>query len=37
VENDYPIFDAQGNITNRVHTFTKYWGKLLTKGEKVYH
>jgi rhodanese-related sulfurtransferase len=37
VENDYPIFDAQGNSTNRVHTFTKYWGKLLTKGEKVNH
>lgn len=37
VENDYPIFDAEGNSTNRVYTFTKYWGKLLTKGEKVNH
>jgi rhodanese-related sulfurtransferase len=35
VERDYPIFDNDGNTTTKVHTFNKYWGKLLTKGEKV--
>tara|TARA_R110002051_G_scaffold181460_1_gene251020 strand:+ start:109740 stop:110228 length:489 start_codon:yes stop_codon:yes gene_type:complete len=35
VERDYPIFDMDGNTTTKVHTFNKYWGKLLTKGEKV--
>lgn len=37
VEKDYPIFNANGDSTNKVHTFSKYWGKLLTKGQKVIH
>ena len=30
------VFDAEGNETEKVHAFDKVWGKLLTKGEKVY-
>lgn len=32
----YPVFDKAGKETNKVHAFSKKWGKLLTKGEKVY-
>ncbi len=32
----YPVFDASGNETEKVHAFDKLWGRLLTKGEKVY-
>ena len=32
----YPVFDSQGKETNKVHAFSKHWGKFLTKGEKVY-
>jgi len=31
-----PVFDSIGNETEKVHAFNKLWGKLLTKGEKVY-
>ncbi len=31
-----PVFDSSGNETEKVHAFNKLWGKLLTKGEKVY-
>lgn len=31
-----PVFDSIGNETEKVHVFNKLWGKLLTKGEKVY-
>lgn len=33
---DYPVFDNRGKETNKVHAFSKHWGKFLTKGEKVY-
>ncbi|MEJ1223256.1 rhodanese-like domain-containing protein [Sediminicola sp. 1XM1-17] len=33
---NYPVFDNQGQKTNKVHAFSKHWGKFLTKGEKVY-
>lgn len=32
----YPVFDSIGNETEKVHAYSKLWGKLLTKGEKVY-
>ncbi|MGB5499016.1 MAG: rhodanese-like domain-containing protein [Maribacter sp.] len=31
-----PVFDTIGNETEKVHGYDKFWGKLLTKGEKVY-
>lgn len=36
VEKEYPIVDMAENPTQKVHAFSKHWGKLLTKGEKVY-
>jgi rhodanese-related sulfurtransferase len=33
---DYPIFDSKGNETDKVHPYSKAWGKWLLKGEKVY-
>jgi len=30
------VYDTLGNETERVHAFNKHWGKLLSKGEKVY-
>ena len=32
----YSVYDSTGVETERVHAFSKYWGKLLKKGEKVY-
>lgn len=32
----YPVYDSEGNETEKVHAFNKHWGKLLKKGEKVY-
>ena len=32
----YPVFDSSGNETEKVHAYSKLWGRLLTKGEKVY-
>ena len=32
----YPVYDAEGFETEKVHAFSKHWGKLLTQGEKVY-
>lgn len=37
VEKGYPVYDNSNRQTNRIHVFSKYWGKLLTKGEKVLH
>ena len=31
------VFDTVGKETNRVHAYNRLWGKLLTKGEKVYN
>jgi rhodanese-related sulfurtransferase len=33
---DLPVVDSLQQQTQRVHAFDKRWGKLLTKGEKVY-
>lgn len=32
----YPVYDGEGNETEKIHAFNKHWGKLLEKGEKVY-
>lgn len=32
----YPVYDAEGKETEKVHAFNKHWGKLLRKGEKIY-
>lgn len=34
--NGYPVFDSHRQETQKIHAFSKYWAKLLTKGEKVY-
>lgn len=31
-----PVFDNQNNQTEKVHAFSKHWGKLLTNAEKIY-
>ncbi len=36
VNQGLPVYDPAGNSTNRVHTYTKFWGKWLDKGERVY-
>lgn len=32
----FPVFDLKGNKTEKVHAFSKQWGKWLLKGEKIY-
>lgn len=34
-DSDFPVVDEQGNETQRVHTFSNYWGFFLNKGIKV--
>lgn len=36
VNNGYPVVDMSDQKTNKVHAYSKLWGKWLTKGEKVY-
>ncbi len=31
-----PVFDTSGNSTEKVHAFSKQWGKLLTNAQKIY-
>ncbi|MEM9001112.1 MAG: rhodanese-like domain-containing protein [Bacteroidota bacterium] len=31
-----PVFDANGNKTEKVHAFSKHWGKLLTNAQNIY-
>lgn len=33
---DYPVVDSEGNETEKVHPFSKAWGKWLLKGKKAY-
>ena len=33
---DQPIFDMQNKETKRIHAYDSFWGKFITKGEKVY-
>lgn len=32
----YPVIDNSGKETQKVHAYSKQWGKLLTNAEKVY-
>lgn len=32
----YPVYSPIGNITKKVHVYSKDWGKWLTKGTAVY-
>ena len=32
----YPVYDNKGKETKKIHTYSKSWGKWLTKGEKIY-
>ena len=32
----FPVYDIEGNETEKIHAYDKSWGKWLTKGEKVY-
>ncbi len=36
VNQGLPVYDEEGKSTLRVHTYTKFWGKWLDKGERVY-
>ncbi|MEL6917013.1 MAG: rhodanese-like domain-containing protein [Bacteroidota bacterium] len=31
----YPVFDSNGEETDKIHAFSKQWGELLTNGIKV--
>jgi rhodanese-related sulfurtransferase len=33
---DFPIIDSEGKDTENVHVYSKFWGKWLKKGKKVY-
>ena len=33
----FAVFDTLGKETNKVHAYNRLWGRLLTKGEKVYN
>lgn len=33
---DNVVIDSLGQETENIHAYSKYWGKLLTKGNKVY-
>ncbi|MBA3986937.1 MAG: rhodanese-like domain-containing protein [Flavobacteriales bacterium] len=33
---DFPVIDTDGNETQKVHAFSKQWGKWLLKGKKIY-
>ncbi len=32
----FEVVDPDGNTTENVHAYSKYWGKLLTEANKVY-
>jgi rhodanese-related sulfurtransferase len=34
--NDFPLVDNDGKETENVHAYSKKWGKLLLKGNKIY-
>lgn len=36
VNNDYQVVDMNNQQTNKIHAYSKLWGKWLIKGEKVY-
>ncbi len=34
--NNYPVINLQGQLTDKVHAYSKQWAKWLLKGKKVY-
>jgi rhodanese-related sulfurtransferase len=32
----FPVVDGSGNVTEKIHAYSKRWGKWLSRGEKVY-
>ncbi len=36
VNQNNPVVNMNGNITNKIHAYSKSWGIWLTEGEKVY-
>lgn len=34
--NNNPIYNNNNSITNKLHTHSKYWSKLVTNAEKIY-
>ena len=36
VNQDYPVYDSQNKKTDKVHAYSKEWGRWLKKGERVY-
>ncbi len=34
--NNFLVFDLNGQKTEKVHVYNKYWSKWLIKGEKVF-
>lgn len=32
----YPVIDSEGNETENVHAFSRFWGRWLKKGNKIY-
>jgi len=35
IDTDNPVVDSTNTPTNKIHAFSKYWSKLVTKGDKV--
>ena len=36
VNQGYPVYDLQNQVTSKVHAYSKSWGIWLNEGEKVY-
>ena len=36
VNQGHAVYDLQGNLTEKVHAYSRFWGIWLNKGEKVY-
>ncbi len=36
VNKGYPLVDKKGQPTEKIHAYSKFWGKWLIKGQKVY-
>ncbi len=34
--NNYPVINSKGEVTEKIHACSKQWGKWLQKGQKVY-
>ena len=32
----YPVYDPNGNSTEKVHAYNRWWGRLLKNAEKIY-